>query len=157
MEVFIVVCAVILMVAGLVGCFLPFLPGPPLSYVALWLLQLRNEPPFSTQFLLIMGGITVVITVLDYFIPIWGTKKFGGTDYGVWGCTIGLIIGFAFGPIGIIVGPFLGAFAGEMIASKDSTRAWRSALGSFIGFVAGTLLKLVVCGVMLWYLVAAFV
>jgi uncharacterized protein len=157
MEIFWIVVAGLLMLTGILGCFLPFLPGPPLSFGALLILQLREVPPFTTQFLVICGLITLAITLLDYFIPIWGTKKFGGSSYGVWGCTLGLLAGFFFGPVGIIVGPFAGAFIGEMIATKDSSKALRSALGSFLGFLAGTLLKVVACVVMLWYFVMALI
>jgi len=97
--------------------------------------------------------IAAVVTLFDYYIPIYGTKKFGGTTYGVWGCTIGLVAGLWLGPIGIIIGPFAGAFIGEMIANNNSEKAFKAAMGSFIGFLAGTLLKLVVCLVMAYYFV----
>jgi uncharacterized protein YqgC (DUF456 family) len=84
---------------------------------------------------------------------VYGTKKFGGTSYGVWGCTIGLIVGFFIGPVGIIIGPFVGAFIGEMMANSDTHKAFKAALGSFIGFLLGTVIKLVACGIMMWYFV----
>lgn len=143
------------MVAGIAGCFLPFLPGPPLSFAALLLLQLREVAPFSTTFLVWWAVITLAVTVLDYFIPIWGTRRFGGSSYGVWGCTLGLLVGFFFGPLGIVILPFLGAFAGEMINNNNSGQALRSAIGSFLGFLAGTLLKVIVCVAMLWYFITA--
>jgi uncharacterized protein len=102
----------------------------------------------------IWAGITVVITVLDYVVPLYGTRKYGGSKYGVWGSTIGLIAGFWLGPLGIIIGPFVGAFVGEFIASNNSEHALKAAWGSFVGFLFGTLLKLVVCLVMAWYLFA---
>lgn len=147
---------VILMLAGIAGCFLPLIPGPPLCYVALLIQQLQDAPPYTTQFLIIWGVITLVVTGLDYVIPIYGTKKFGGTRYGMWGCIIGLVAGLWMGPIGIIVGPFVGALIGELIASSSSEQAMRAALGSFIGFLLGTLLKLIACFVMVWYFVKAF-
>ena len=157
MDIFWTILAVLIMLAGIAGCILPFLPGPPLSFIALLLLQLKQVSPFTTNFLLIWAGITVVVTLLDYFIPIYGTKKFGGSAYGAWGSAIGLIIGLFFPPVGIIVGPFAGAFIGEMIASNNSHVAFKAALGSFLGFLVGTLLKLVVCLVMAWYLVMAII
>jgi len=75
-------------------------------------------------------------------IPVWGTKKFGGTKYGVWGSTLGLIVGLSLGPLGIVFGPFFGALIGELIASKNSTVALRSAWGSLVGFILSTGLKL---------------
>jgi uncharacterized protein YqgC (DUF456 family) len=141
------------MLAGIAGCILPLLPGPPLCFLGLLIQQLNPDPPFNTHFLLIWGGVTIVITVLDYIIPLYGTKKFGGSKFGLWGCTIGLIAGLWFGPIGIIIGPFVGAFIGEIIANNDSSTALKSAFGSFMGFLLGTLLKLVVCFAMGWYFV----
>ncbi|WKZ60634.1 MAG: DUF456 domain-containing protein [Cyclobacteriaceae bacterium] len=143
------------MIAGIVGSVVPFLPGPPLSYVGMLILQLRETTAFSTKFLLIWLAIVIVIVVLDYLVPVYGTKKFGGSKYGMWGCTIGLIAGFWFGPIGIIAGPFVGAFVGELLANNESDRALKAALGSFIGFLFSTLLKLVTCLVMGWYFIKA--
>jgi len=145
----------ILMVVGLVGCFLPIIPGPPLSYMGLIALQFKEQSPFSTKFLIILAVVVVAVTALDYVVPAYGTKKFGGTKYGIWGCTIGLIVGLWMGPIGIILGPFLGALIGELMGGKSSDVAFKAAFGSFVGFLAGTLLKLIVCGVMGWYFVKA--
>lgn len=150
------VLGVLLMLGGLVGCVLPFLPGPPLCYLALLLQQLQSEPPYTTKFLVIWAIVTVVITGLDYVIPIYGTKKYGGTRYGMWGCVIGLVAGLWLGPLGIIIGPFVGAFIGELIANSSTDQALRAAFGSFVGFLLGTLLKLVACFVMIYYFIYAF-
>ena len=147
------VMGIIVMLVGIIGCFLPFLPGPPLCYVALLLQQLRSDAPFTSKFLWIWAGVTVVVTVLDYIIPLYGTKRFGGSKYGIWGCTIGLIAGFWLGPLGIIIGPFVGAFIGEILANSNSNQALKAAWGSFVGFLLGTLLKLIACFMMGWYLV----
>ena len=96
----------------------------------------------------------MVVTALDYVIPLLGTRKYGGSKYGVWGSTIGLIAGFWMGPLGIIIGPFIGAFVGEMIASSNTEHAMRAAWGSFVGFLFGTLIKLIACLIMAWYLIA---
>lgn len=156
MDVLWLVLGVILMLVGLAGCILPFLPGPPLCYLALLIQQLQSAPPYSTDFLLWWAGITLVVTGLDYVIPIYGTKRFGGTKYGMWGCVIGLIAGLWLGPFGLILGPFAGAFIGELIGNAESDHALRAAIGSFIGFLLGTLLKLIACFVMGWYFVEAF-
>jgi uncharacterized protein len=89
---------------------------------------------------------------LDYIIPAWGTKKFGGSKKGVIGSILGLIIGMIFfGPLGIILGPFVGAVAGELMAGKDNSAALKAGFGSFVGFLTGTLLKLIASGMMMWY------
>jgi uncharacterized protein YqgC (DUF456 family) len=141
----------ILLLAGVLGCFLPVLPGPPLAFVGLLLQQLKSSPPFSTRFMVVFLLIAIAITILDYVIPVYGTKKFGGSKYGVWGSTLGLLVGLFLGPIGIILGPFVGALIGELIAAADPAHALRAATGSFIGFLAGTFLKLIACLVMVGY------
>jgi uncharacterized protein YqgC (DUF456 family) len=156
MDTFLIIAGIILLLGGIAGCIIPFLPGPPLAYGSLILLQISSYEPFSEKFLVIWALATLVILIADYYIPIWGTKKFGGTKGGVWGATIGLILGiFFFPPVGLIVGPFIGAFAGEMLNNQDSNKALRSAIGSFVGFVAGTLMKLGISIVMGYYFFTA--
>jgi uncharacterized protein YqgC (DUF456 family) len=105
--------------------------------------------------MLVWAGIVIAILVLEYLIPVYGTRKLGGSKYGLWGCTIGLFAGIWFGPWGVILGPFVGAFLGELIASNQSGLAFKAALGSFIGFLFSTVLKLVVCVIMAMYYVWA--
>ncbi|WEK34827.1 MAG: DUF456 domain-containing protein [Candidatus Pseudobacter hemicellulosilyticus] len=148
-----IILGIVLILVGVAGSLLPVLPGPPIAYAGL-LVQLFREPdPFSTQFLLIWAGIVVAIVVLDYLVPIWGTKRFGGTKYGAWGCTLGFILAFWMGPWGIIIGPFIGAFVGEMIGGQSTEGSLKAAFGSFVGFLLGAFLKLVACFMMLYYLV----
>jgi uncharacterized protein YqgC (DUF456 family) len=166
MDILLIILGAICLLLGLVGCVAPVVPGVPLSYLGLWLLHWTERVQFSWQFLLIWAVVTIVIQVLDYFIPAWGTKKFGGSKYGVWGSTIGLLAGLFMGPMGIILGPFIGAVLGEMIyfnrhpqsadnqaANSDFNRALRAGLGSFIGLLTGTVLKLICCGMMVFYFV----
>lgn len=144
MEWLLIILGALLILGGLIGCIIPVLPGPPISYAGLLLLQLTDNAPFSTKTLMIWLGVTIFVTVLDYIVPVWGTRKYGGTKKGVWGSIIGLVVGiFFFPPIGIIVGPFAGAIIGEMIAGKNSNDAFRAGFGSFVGLLAGTLLKLI--------------
>lgn len=154
MEYLIYLLAVVFIIVGIVGDVVPGLPGVPISYAAMLLLQFFTNITYSTETLVIYGIVCLIITILDYFVPIWGTKKFGGTKAGVRGSTIGLIVGVLvlpllgivigpFGIIGIIAGPFVGAYLGEKMSGVEDHLAWRSAIGSFVGFVAGTLLKVV--------------
>lgn len=152
MELLWIILGAILIIVGFLGAFLPVLPGLPFSYVGLLLLQLTPNPPFSTQFLVIWAVIVVALMILDNMIPIWGTKKFGGSNYGVWGCTIGMVFGmFFFPPFGLILGPLAGAFVGELIGGQQSDKAFKAALGSFAGFLAGTGLKIAAAGAMGFY------
>ena len=143
---------IILMITGLLGCILPILPGPPLSYLGLLTLHFTERYEFSGSFLVLWGLITAFVYGLDYVIPVWGTKKFGGSKRGVWGSIIGMVIGFFFfPPLGIIFGPFFGAVIGEFSAGKDSLAAFKSGFGSFIGFFTGTILKIIASGTMTYY------
>ena len=145
----------IFMVLGLAGCLLPFLPGPPFSYAGLLMLQLKGTAPFGTKFLLVWALVVTLITALDYVVPIYGTKRFGGTKYGMWGCAIGLVIGIWFGPAGLLAGPFLGALLGEWMGHRDSDKAIKAAMGSFIGFLIGTVAKLMASAAMAYYFIAS--
>lgn len=152
MDYILIALGVIFIISGILGCVLPVIPGPPLSYIGLLFLHFTERYQFSSKFLIIWAVITVVVYALDYIIPAWGTKKFGGSKRGVWGSIIGLVIGmFFFPPFGIIVGPFVGAVVGELSSGKDSGLALKSGFGSFLGFLVGTLLKLITSGMMTWY------
>ncbi|TXH24580.1 MAG: DUF456 domain-containing protein [Cyclobacteriaceae bacterium] len=156
MEILWFVLGGLLILIGIVGCFLPVLPGPPLAFLGLWIQQLKEPNPFTSKFLWIWFGITVVVTAIDYWAPVYATKKFGGSKAGIWGCMIGLLLGFWMGPFGIIIGPLAGAFIGELMNNQDSSKALRAALGSFVGFLLSTLLKLIACVVMFWYWVVSW-
>jgi len=153
MEIAVIVIGVILIIIGLVGSILPALPGPPLAYGALLLLffsPAAKAAYFANNYiwLIALGIITAIITAVDYLMPIWGTKKFGGTKAGSRGSTIGLVIGalLAFftagiGAIAILLGPAVGAYIGEKQAGQTNQVAIQSAKGSFLGFIAGTAMK----------------
>ena len=144
---------ILLCLVAILGSILPLIPGPPIAYVGLLLQQLRDPNPFTTKFLLVWAGVVVLVLLLDYVIPLWGTRRFGGTKYGVWGCTIGFIAAFWMGPFGVIVGPFLGAFVGELIGGQTTHHSFRAALGSFVGFLMGSFLKLVASFLMMFYII----
>ncbi|MFY7741792.1 MAG: DUF456 domain-containing protein [Flavobacterium sp.] len=146
MDTTLLIIAFILMVVGILGSFLPVLPGPPISWVGLLLLYLTKAVPMSYTVLGITLVIAIVVGILDYIIPAKGTKRFGGSKYGIWGTNIGLVVGIlAPIPFGFIIGPFVGAFIGEMINdSNDSQKAFKAATGSFMGFLASTFIKFVV-------------
>lgn len=151
METLLVVAGVVCIIGGFLGSFVPILPGTPVTYIGLVALQLAHQP-FSTIFLIVWAIIVASIMILDNIIPAYGTKKFGGSTYGIWGSIIGLIIGiFFFPPFGIIVGPLAGAFAGELLGGKSSDRALKSAVGSLAGLLVNTLMKVIASGVMGYY------
>lgn len=134
----------------------PVIPGPPLSFAGLLILHFTQFAEYSKTLLLILGSVSIIVAVFDYLVPIWGTKKFGGSKYGIRGATIGLIVGLFFGPPGIIIGPFIGAVLGELSYKNDFNYAMRAGLGSLIGFMAGIGLKLAVSLVITFYFVRGF-
>lgn len=152
-DIILVVVGVCFLLVGLAGCILPVIPGPPLCYVALLLLQVSRFADFSAKFLVVTAAITVFITLLDYLLPVWGAKRWGGSRMGAVGAVIGLLVGLLFPPVGIIAGPFLGAVAGELISGRSAHIALRAGLGSFIGFLFGAGMKLTVCLAFVFYFV----
>jgi uncharacterized protein len=147
------ISGIILMILGVIGCLVPVLPGPPLSYLGLLFLHFSRFGEFQRSTLIVLGIIAVAVTVFDFIIPVWGTKKFGGSKYGGRGATVGLIIGFFLGPAGIIIGPLVGAFVGEMIFKDDLRYAARAGFGSLLGFLTGIGLKLAASLVMAFYFI----
>jgi uncharacterized protein YqgC (DUF456 family) len=155
MEIVLIIFSILFITLGVIGCFLPILPGPPISWIGLLLMYFTENSSISSTTLFTWLAIAAAVTALDYLIPIWGTKKFGGTKMGVKGSMIGLVMGIFFPPFGIIVGPFLGAFIAELIHDvHDTNKAFKSALGSFIGFILGTGLKLGVSLTLAWYAIS---
>ncbi|MGD9328899.1 MAG: DUF456 domain-containing protein [Cyclobacteriaceae bacterium] len=158
MDVVLIIIGIILLLIGFAGCIIPGIPGPPIAYIGLLIQVFKTENPFTTKFLIIWALIMIGVSALDYIVPVLGTKKFGGSKRGVWGSVIGLFAGiFFFPPIGLIVGPFLGAFIGELSGGKETESALKAGFGSFIGFITGVVLKLVVTGLMAYYFFGSFV
>jgi len=145
MDVFLIVLGLVLIIAGLIGCVLPGLPGPLTAWVGLLVTVLAKPIPDDWTLIGTTFVVVLIITVLDYVIPAMGTKKFGGSKYGTYGAIIGVLVGF-FAPIpgGIIVGAFVGAFIGEFLKNKDGEQALKAAFGAFIGFLVSTGMQLIV-------------
>jgi len=149
MDIFLLLLGFVFVCLGIIGSFLPVLPGPLTSWVGLLLLHSTNIFPMDWTFLGVTLAIALLIWILDYFIPAMGTKRFGGTKYGIYGTTIGLLIGLLSPvPFGMLIGAFLGAFIGEMIYdSKDTNRALKASFGAFFGFLASATIKFSIAAV----------
>jgi uncharacterized protein YqgC (DUF456 family) len=158
MDIFWLIISAIIILVGLVGAILPGIPGPITSYIGLLIGLLSSYADSSYEVLLVLGVIAIVLTIIDYLMPIYGTKRFGGSRAGVIGSIIGLFAGLIFMPgIGIIIGPLVGAFIGELISGANSNDAFKAALGSFIGFLTGTFMKLIYSIAIIYYYVASLV
>lgn len=152
METILITLGIICIVAGIIGSFIPILPGLPISYAGLVFLQFTDPTPFSAKFMILWAIIVIIIMSIENIIPAYTTKRFGGSAYGIAGSILGLIAGvFLFPPLGILLFPLLGAFVGEIISGKKTDFALRSAMGTFVGFLAGTILKVVTALVMAYY------
>lgn len=138
LDIILIVIGALCMIAGLAGCILPFLPGPPIAYVGLVILHFTDKVQYSTTQLIVWLLIVAVLQVLDYFTPMLGSKYSGGSKWGNWGCIIGTLVGLLFLPWGIILGPFLGAVIGELLGNKEFSQALKSGVGSLLGFIFGT-------------------
>ena len=155
MDLLLSILAIIFGVVGCIGCIVPVLPGVALAYIGYLCLYFCSYSEISVAWLVIFGVLTAIVSVLDYLLPAYMTKKFGGSKAGERGAMAGVFAGFLFGPIGIIVGPFIGAMLGELIYDgSDKQRAFRSGLGSFLSFFVGTGIKLAVS---MWLTIEIFI
>jgi uncharacterized protein YqgC (DUF456 family) len=140
-----------LCILGIIGCIVPMLPGPWLAYAGILLPMLWdiNIPAWQ-----IWEGfaLCIIVTILDYIVPAIGTAKFNGTKYGIWGCTIGTFLGLFCLPAGIVLGPFIGAVIGEYYKNKNWDTALHAGIGSFLGFLAGTIIKIILCIVFIYFI-----
>jgi uncharacterized protein YqgC (DUF456 family) len=157
MDIVLLVIGFILMLVGILGSFLPVLPGPPISWIGLLLLYLTKAVPDDWWLLGITLVIAIAVFILDYIIPAVGTKKFGGSKAGMFGTVVGLLVAIFFpvlGPFGIIIWPFVGALVGELANKADNKTALKAAFGSFLGFLTGTFMKFVIAviylGIFIW-------
>ena len=155
LETGLIIVSFLIAIAGIIGCIIPAVPGPPLNFISLLILELAIEVAFSFEFFIIWGIITIVVTVLDYVLPLFGAKAYKASSYGIWGSIIGMILGtIFFPPFGMILGLLLGAVAGELIAGKEGSEALKVGSVTFITSLFMIVVKLAASGVMTYYFVA---
>jgi len=154
MDILLVILGVICLLGGGGGFFWPFWRGPPVAYLALWLLHFTGYAEFTVTELVVWGLLVVLVQAMDYVTPMLGTKYSGGSKWGNWGCAVGTVVGiFVFPPWGILLGPFVGAFVGELLGGKASGDALKASFGAFAGFLLSVVLKVTLCG----YFIYSFV
>lgn len=153
----IIILSAILVIVGAVGTIAPVLPGVPLCWAGLLLLKLapslRDDISWTT--IIVLGVITLIVSVLDNILPAWSTRKMGGNKSVVWGASVGTIIGFFFGPVGIIVGPFIGALLGGLLSGSRIKPSIKHASGAFLGFLSGLIIKLINVAMIVFFYVKA--
>ena len=154
METVIIILAILAGIIGIAGSILPGLPGTPVSWIGLLLLYIWGPEEMPLKTLIIWGTITVIVSIIDYIVPMWFTKVTGGSKYAERGAIAGLILGIIFTPIGMILGSFLGAFLSEWYYSrKGFGQAMKAAIGSFLGFITGTGIKTIVAVLIMWKII----
>ena len=154
MDILLITISVLLIIIGILGSIVPILPGPPIVFCGLLLVHFSSNHPFTIELLVIFGVLAILSAVIDNVLPVYATKKFNGSRKGVWGSAIGLFVGlFFFPPFGIILGPMLGAFVGEIADGKTTSNAIRPAFGSLIGFLSSIFLRFTLSIVMAYYFV----
>jgi uncharacterized protein YqgC (DUF456 family) len=152
-----IVIGSILMVLGLAGGILPILPGPPLSFIGLFLLALIKHfsPPLTPALIVILAIVTILVIVMDYVIPLLGAKRYGASKWGVWGSVLGMAVGIFWSPFAMLVGAFIGAVVVEWLVGKKKGEALRAGWGVVMGTLFATILRLGVSGMMTYYFVLA--
>ena len=153
MNTLLIIAAILCGIIGLIGSVLPILPGPALSLVGMICAYMTDGSTISQATLWVWGIVTLIVSILDYILPGYFSKMFGGSKAGITGATIGVFVGMFMGPMGIILGPFFGAVAGEMFnQSRTLGEAIKVGFGSLISFIVGSGMKLVVTGMMMYYI-----
>ncbi len=150
------ILTLLIMLIGLAGTVIPMLPGLPIMWLgALIYALITGFEKIDWTFLVIFGLLTAVTTLLDYVANLYGAKKMGATRWGVLGAFLGMLIGlFAAGLVGLLLGSFLGAILGEILGGRKGPQALKAGVGTFLGFLSGTMIKFVVgcamLGIFLW-------
>ena len=154
------IISLLCLIIGFFGSFLPVLPGTLLSWLGLVIFKYTSYADYGWPTLIVLGIIVLAFQGINYVLPAYSSKKFGGSRYGVIGASIGLLVGIIFAPFGlvsIIIAPFLGAFIGEFLLNKSNTKAsFKAAFGTFVGFMISTglgmLLSLIFLVYVMWQL-----
>ena len=153
-ETILIIFGLLIAVVGLIGCIIPAIPGPPLNFLSLVILELAIESAFPMDFYFLWGGTTIVLTFLDYILPIMGAKVYKASSYGIWGSIIGMILGILFfPPFGMILGLFIGAVLGELIAGKKEWEALKIGTVTFAASMLMIFIKLALSGIMTFYFI----
>lgn len=141
----------VLILVGIAGTLIPLLPGIPLIFISIaaygWYEGFQQITP---KYLVILGAITVLSVIIDYLSTALGAKYAGSSKKGVWGAFIGTFVGaIFFPPLGILIGPWLGAFIGEYIELQDVGAAVKTGFGTVLGLFSGMVFNLILALIML--------
>jgi len=133
----------LLLLLGLAGSVLPFLPGVPLILAGALIYAVATDfSPVGLVKLLILAGLAIVAYAVDYAAAALGAKKLGASTWGIVGALLGAVVGIFFGPAGLVLGPLVGAVAGELLRGREFSQSLQGGLGAVLGTLAGAVVKL---------------
>lgn len=141
MDIFLLTISFIIMILGIIGSVIPVLPGPLSSWLGLFIFSNISKVEVSNNLLFITLIIALIIFILDYVLPIYTSKKFGASKYGIIGASVGTVIGLFFPPLGIIFGSIIGAISGEILLNKNIKKSINAATGVFLGLLVSGFTK----------------
>jgi uncharacterized protein YqgC (DUF456 family) len=150
LDIALYVLAAILAVIGLAGAILPALPGVPILFAGIWLAAgVDGYAHVGLWWLIAIGIVGALAMLLDLVASVFGAKRVGAQPAALWGSAIGTVVGLFFGLPGLLLGPFIGALAGELMSGSSVLRSTHVGVGTWVGLLLGTLAKLVLSFVML--------
>jgi len=157
LEILAILIGSLLMLLGLIGSVLPILPGPPLSFIGLFLLALvkKFSPPLTPALVILLGIVAVVMIAMDYVLPLLGAKRYGSSKWGVLGSVLGMLIGMFLSPLAVLLGAFFGAVVAEWLAGKTKGESFRAGWGVMMGTLFATIVRLGFAGLMIYYFIMA--
>ena len=149
-----IVCSIVwvlLCFVALIGSVVPWIPWPQLAYIAILFAQFFMDKPFSLSFIIVWWIVMALLIVIDYYLPILGTKKFGWSKRWNWWCIIWMVVWLFWWAFGLILWPFLWALTGEYLHQKNIQKSIKAAFWSFLWFISWVLLKLIASIVLTLY------
>lgn len=151
-----ITCCIIWIILGVVwilGAIIPWIPWPQLAYIAIIIAQIFMNKPFSLWFIIVRWIVMVLLIIVDYYLPILWTKKFGWSKRGNWWCIIWMVVWLFWWAFGLILWPFLGALIWEYIHQNDSKKSIKAAFWSFIWFLSWVVLKFIASIILFVYFI----
>ncbi|HEY8585601.1 MAG TPA: DUF456 family protein [Rhodanobacter sp.] len=144
MDIALYLLAGLLIIGGLAGAVLPALPGIPMLFGGIWLAAaVDGYRHLGLWWLLLIGTLGVIGMVVDFLAGMLGAKRVGASHRALWGAAIGTLVGLFFGIPGLLLGPFVGALIGELASGTSALRSAHVGVGTWLGLLLGTLVKLV--------------
>ena len=150
MDIALYLLAALLIVGGLAGAVLPSLPGIPMLFGGIWLVAaVDHYRQLGLGWLLLIGALGVLGVIVDFVAATLGARRVGASRTALWGASLGTLIGMFFGVPGLLLGPFAGALLGELASGTSVLLSAHVGIGTWLGLLFGTLVKLVISLMML--------